>query len=123
MPRNASQTKEIRRYEKAAKLREQNRINFIVTAMGIEAGRTYFRSLLEACHIFADPFSGDALREAYSKGERNIGLYIYNDIVTHCPDYFVLMMKEANIEEQVNDRRDDDDRDTDDTDDGDAAGE
>lgn len=122
MPRNASQTKEIRRYEKAAKLREQNRINFIVTAMGIEAGRTYFRSLLEACHIFADPFSGDALREAYSKGERNIGLYIYNDIVTHCPDYFVLMMKEANIEEQVNDRRNDDDRDTD-TDDGDAAGE
>lgn len=120
--RNASQTKEIRRYEKAAKLREQNRINFVVAAMSTEAGRTYFRDLLGACHIFADPFSGDALREAYSKGERNIGLYIYNDIVTHCPDYFVLMMKEANIEEQVNDRRNDDDRDTD-TDDGDATGE
>lgn len=123
MPRNASQTKEIRRYEKAAKLREQNRINFIVAAMSTEAGRTYFRDILATCHIFADPFSGDALREAYSKGERNIGLYIYNDIVTHCPDYFVLMMKEANIEEQVNDRRNDDDRDTDDTDDGDSAGE
>ena len=106
MPRNASQTKEIRRYEKAAKLREQNRINFIVAAMSTEAGRTYFRDILATCHIFADPFSGDALREAYSKGERNIGLYIYNDIVTHCPDYFVLMMKEANIAEQVNDRLD-----------------
>ena len=121
--RNASERKDIRRHEKAAKLEETARINFVVAAMSTEAGRTYFRDILATCHIFADPFSGDALREAYSKGERNIGLYIYNDIVTHCPDYFVLMMKEANIEEQVNDRRDADTDGTDDTDDGDAAGE
>ena len=125
--RNASERKDIRRYEKAAKLEEQNRINFVVAAMSTSAGRTYFRNLLASCHIFADPFSGDALREAYSKGERNIGLMIYNDIVTNCPDYFVLMMKEANIAEQVNERRnnDDDGTDNDDTDrtaDGEFAG-
>lgn len=125
--RNASERKDIRRYEKAAKLEEQNRINFVVAAMSTSAGRTYFRNLLASCHIFADPFSGDALREAYSKGERNIGLMIYNDIVTNCPDYFVLMMKEANIAEQVNERRnnDDDGTDDDDTDrtaDGEFAG-
>jgi len=123
--RNASERKDIRRYEKAAKIAEQDRINFIVAAMSTSAGRTYFRDLLASCHIFADPFTGDALLEAYSKGERNIGLKIYNDIVTNCPDYFVLMMKEANIAEQVNERRDSDDRDTDDTDgnpDGELAG-
>jgi len=123
--RNASERKDIRRYEKAAKIAEQDRINFIVAAMSTSAGRTYFRDLLAGCHIFADPFTGDALLEAYSKGERNIGLKIYNDIVTNCPDYFVLMMKEANIAEQVNERRDSDDRDTDDTDgspDGELAG-
>lgn len=109
MPRNASERKDIRRYEKAAKLEEQNRINFVVAAMSTSAGRTYFRNILASCHIFADPFTGDALLEAYSKGERNIGLMIYNDIVTNCPDYFVLMMKEANIAEQVNERRDSDD--------------
>ncbi len=104
--RNASERKDIRRYEKAAKLRETNRINFIVAAMSTPAGRVWFHDFLSACHIFADPFTGDALVEAYSKGERNVGLKVYNDIVTHCPNYFIDMMKEANIAEQVNDRLD-----------------
>ena len=104
--RNASERKDIRRYEKAAKLRETNRINFIVAAMSTPAGRVWFHDFLAGCHIFADPFTGDALVEAYSKGERNVGLKVYNDIVTNCPNYFIEMMKEANIAEQVNDRLD-----------------
>ena len=104
--RNASERKDIRRYEKAAKLRETNRINFIVAAMSTPAGRVWFHDFLSACHIFADPFTGDALVEAYSKGERNVGLKVYNDIVSNCPNYFIEMMKEANIAEQVNDRID-----------------
>lgn len=106
--RNASERKDIRRYEKQAKLRETNRINFIVAAMSTPAGRVWFHDFLSACHIFADPFTGDALVEAYSKGERNVGLKVYNDIVSNCPNYFIEMMKEANIAEQVNDRLDSD---------------
>ena len=106
--RNASERKDIRRYEKQAKLRETNRINFIVVAMSTPAGRVWFHDFLSACHIFADPFTGDALVEAYSKGERNVGLKVYNDIVSNCPNYFIDMMKEANIAEQVNDRLDSD---------------
>ena len=106
--RNASERKDIRRYEKAAKLRETNRINFIAAAMSTPAGRVWFHDFLSACHIFADPFTGDALVEAYSKGERNVGLKVYNDIVSNCPNYFIEMMKEANIAEQVNDRLDSD---------------
>ena len=106
--RNASERKDIRRYEKQAKLRETNRINFIVAAMSTPAGRVWFHDFLSACHIFADPFTGDALVEAYSKGERNVGLKVYNDIVSNCPNYFIDMMKEANIAEQVNDRLDSD---------------
>ena len=106
--RNASERKDIRRYEKQAKLRETNRINFIVAAMSTPAGRVWFHDFLSACHIFADPFTGDALVEAYSKGERNVGLKVYNDIVSNCPNYCIDMMKEANIAEQVNDRLDSD---------------
>ena len=104
--RNASERKDIRRYEKQAKLRETNRVNFIVAAMSTPAGRVWFHDFLSACHIFADPFTGDALVEAYSKGERNVGLKVYNDIVSNCPNYFIEMMKEANLAEQVNDRLD-----------------
>ena len=100
-----SERKDIRRYEKQAKLRETNRINFIVAAMSTPQAECGF-DFLSACHIFADPFTGDALVEAYSKGERNVGLKVYNDIVSNCPNYFIDMMKEANIAEQVNDRLD-----------------
>jgi len=104
--RNASERKDIRRYEKAAKLRETNRINYIVAAMSTEAGRTWFYNFLSDCHCFQEPWTGDALQEAKLKGERTIGLSVYNDIVRHCPNYFLEMMKEANIAEQVNDRLD-----------------
>ncbi len=106
--RNASERKDIRRYEKAAKLRETNRINYIVAAMSTEAGRTWFYNFLSDCHCFQEPWTGDALQEAKLKGERTIGLSVYNDIVRHCPNYFLEMMKEANIAEQVNDRLDSD---------------
>ena len=111
--RNASQTKDIRRAEKAYVERERDRINFIVAAMTTSAGRTYFHELIASCRIFADPFSGDALVEAYNKGQRNIGLQLYNDIVTNCPDSFVTMMKEASIKEITDARRSEPDTDDD----------
>lgn len=102
---NATNRKDIRKAEKVAEVENQRRINFIVAAMSTAEGRIWFHDLLSRCHIFADPFTGDALLEAYSKGERNVGLQIYSDIVTHCPDYFVTMMKEASIRELTNARR------------------
>ena len=107
MTRNASQRKEIRKYEKISEERETARINFVVAAMSTSAGRTYFHDILAKCSIFADPFTGDALMDNFVKGQRNIGLMLYNDIVGNCPDYFVLMMKEATIQEQVYERRTD----------------
>ena len=103
--RNASERKDIRRQEKAAKLRETQRIDFIIGAMSTKQGRIWFHDFLAACHIFADPFTGDALLEAYSKGERNMGLSVYRDIVGNCPDLFVQMMQEANEQEILNERR------------------
>jgi len=99
---NATNRKDIRRAEKAADVENQRRVNFIVAAMSTSEGRIWFHDLLSRCHIFADPFSGVALLEAYSKGERNIGLQIYSDIVSNCPDYFVTMMKEATLRELTN---------------------
>ena len=103
--RNASQRKDIRRAEKFAAETERSRIEFVVAAMGTLQGRAWFHNLLAVCHIFEDPFTGDALLDQFTKGQRNLGLLIYNDIVNHSPDFFVLMMKEAAIQEQVNVRR------------------
>jgi hypothetical protein len=51
---------------------------------------------MEECHVFSDPFTDSPLREAYSKGERNVGLRFFADIAKHCPDSYILMIKEAN---------------------------
>lgn len=93
---DASNRKDIRRAEKEARQAEISRIDYLKYAMSVPIGRAWFHDFLEACHLFSDPFTGDPLREAYTKGERNVGLLIYSDIVAHCPDDFIKMMKEAN---------------------------
>lgn len=103
--RNASERKDIRRLEKFAAEAERARIEFVVAAMDTRQGRAWFYNLLAVCSIFDGSFTGDALLESFTKGQRNIGLMVYNDIVSNCPDAFVMMMKEAKIQEQVNERR------------------
>lgn len=106
---NASNRQDIRRAEKEARIAEVNRLDYLKAAMSVPQGRYWFHDFLEACHIFSDPFTGDPLREAYSKGERNVGLLIYSDIVAHCPDDFIRMMKEAHerhIERTIRNNRD-----------------
>jgi hypothetical protein len=112
--RNAAERKDIRRAEKLAAESERSRIEFVFAAMSTKQGRIWFHNLLAACGIFDGSFTGDALLEAFTKGQRNIGLFIYNDIVTNCPDQFVTMMKEAAIQEIIDDRRDSNDDDGDD---------
>jgi hypothetical protein len=93
---DASNRKDIRRAEKEALAAEVSRLDYLKAAMTVPQARRWFYELLELCHVFNDPFTGDPLREAYSKGERNVGLFIYSDLVAHCPDDFITMMKEAN---------------------------
>lgn len=104
--RNAAERKDIRKAEKIAKEIDRKRVDFVVAAMSTVQGRAWFHDLLVRCAIFDGTFTGDSHLEAFTKGQRNIGLMIYNDIVANCPDYFVTMMKEANIQEIVYDRRD-----------------
>lgn len=107
---DASNRKDIRRAEKDARLAERERLDYLKAAMSVPQGRAWFHDLLEFCHLFNDPFTGDALAEAYRKGERNVGLRLFSDIIAHCPDYYIQMMKEANarnIERSARHARDD----------------
>lgn len=104
---NASDRKDIRRAEKAAKHVESSRVEFIRAALSTPQGRIWFHQLLSACHIFSTTFNGNALNAAFAEGERNVGLMVYGDIVTHCPDEFVRMMREAQAREIEDGRRTD----------------
>lgn len=93
---DASNRKDIRRAEKEVRLAENERVEWLRTALSSIGGRSWFWSLLSECHLFSDPFSGQALHEAYLKGERNIGLRIFAEIVSNCPDQYLLMIRESN---------------------------
>jgi hypothetical protein len=96
MPYNGSNTKQVRIAEKAAQRAELAKIDFLKSCLATTSGRLWFYDLLSACHLFSDPFTGNALHEAFLKGERNVGLRIFADITAHCPDQYISMMKDAN---------------------------
>ena len=102
---NAADRKQIRSAEKSSKLRAIQDREAVAAIMSTIPGRAWMWRQLSAAHIFADPFTGDALREAYTKGERNFGQRLLSDIMAHCPDAYLQMTKEAN-----NDRHDGNDR-------------
>jgi hypothetical protein len=105
--RNAAKIKDIRRMEKISNETHRAEIDYLCASMATIPGRAWFHSLLSRCHLFDSSYFPDRYLAARVEGERNIGLAIYNDIVTHCPDQFITMMREATIQEITNDRRHD----------------
>lgn len=88
--------KAIRRLEKAADVIEAEDALVLKQLMSTMAGRGWLWRKLESCRIFSDPFTGDALSEAFYKGQRNVGLAIFTDILKHSPDEYILAARESN---------------------------
>jgi hypothetical protein len=105
---DASNRKDIRRAEKEAHQAEVRALDYLKAAMTIPAGRAWFFDLLEECHCFNEVPNWEPYQEMYYKGMRNVGLRVFAQITAHCPDDYILMMKEANarrIERDIRDNR------------------
>lgn len=108
MPYDASNRKDIRRAEKEARQAEIRALDYLIGAMSIPQGRAWFYELLEQCYCFNEPETWDPYQNMYYKGVRNVGLRIFADISTHCPNDYITMVKEANarrIERDIRDAR------------------
>ena len=111
MTYNASDRKQVRAKEKEAKLDESNRLAYTRRIMSDQPGRKWMHDLLVRCHIFQTAFAaGQPDTTAFRLGEQNTGLQIFADVIAAAPSDYVLMMNEASIKDQVNDRRYSDDR-------------
>ena len=86
----------IRKAEKAARIAERERRDVIAALMQHVAGRKYIYEKLEGASIFKTTFSTNALQMAFNEGNRNAGLQLLVDLMAHCPDQYILMMREAN---------------------------
>jgi hypothetical protein len=102
---NASDRKDIRKAEKAAAIAESNRIAFLRAALTTIEGRQFFHDFLTRCHLFTSAPIFEPNRDYFAAGERNIGLQIFADITVHCPDSYLVMMREAAAQETPDVRR------------------
>lgn len=104
-----SNRKEVRRAEKAAAIARAQDEEVTKQIMSTPGGRGWMYRLLSRCCIFSTPFAGVPDRTAFNCGQQNIGLQIFNEVVTICPNQYVQMMQEAAQKDQLNDRHDSDD--------------
>ena len=109
---NASDRKAIRAAEKAAALAARARGEVIIQLMSTEPGRRYVWDKLAHAGLFATTFSTDPIQMAFNEGQRNQGLLFLNDVIEHCPDQYILAMREHNTRsgyKQIEPFKDEDD--------------
>lgn len=94
--RNASQIKDVRKAEKRAKLIETERVEGLRHLVSTYGGRLWLWRQMEAANVFSQTFTGEALPTAFNEGRRAAGLGQLADLMLHCPDVFLQMMKENN---------------------------
>lgn len=101
---NAAERSHVRKAEKEAERAEAERAEIITNLMSTTPGRAWVLHLLEAAHIFTTSFDRDAIAMAFAEGERNHGLILLNDIHQHCPDQYILMLRESNERHTASER-------------------
>jgi len=93
---NAAERAHVRKAEKAQADAEVARKEIITGLMSTPPGRAWVLYLLEAAHIFTTSFDRDPTAMAFAEGERNQGLILLNEVLQHCPDSYILMLRERN---------------------------
>lgn len=97
MTYDATNRKDIREAEKRANVLETQRRDFILAAMTTIPGRAFFYDLLAACSPFAEAPTFSPNHDYFTAGQRSVGLRLTADILTHCPDQYITMIREANV--------------------------
>jgi hypothetical protein len=97
MTYDASSRKDIRAAEKSAARTDRDRLEFLTAALGTIQGRTWFWSLLSDCQMFTLAPTFDSPKDYFQLGQRNVGMRIFAEIMSNCPDQYITMSKEANV--------------------------
>ena len=99
----ASERKDIRAAEKAAREREIARGDVMRSICSTPAGREWLWHRLESCAVFQTVYNDLPSRMGLNEGRRQVGLELLADIMYWCPDQFILAMREANERRNLDD--------------------
>ena len=76
---------------------EQEELNDIIAVMTEPAGRRYVWRLLEHARVFASSYAHQTNETFFREGQRNVGLWIFTQLLEASPELFLLMQKEHYI--------------------------
>lgn len=94
-PYNSADEKQVKERKQAVKNDQDTEADDIRWLMGTEQGRRVMRKLLERTGVFRLSYTGNS-QTFFNEGQRNIGLPYFGMVTEHCPDEYILMMKEQN---------------------------
>lgn len=72
--------------------------------------RAFVWDVLSKAGIYRQSYVPGSDATAFNEGQRSIGLWIYADLETHCPEQFLLMQREAVQRAQIERREIEDER-------------
>jgi hypothetical protein len=89
----------------AQKREHREQANDLLAVMGTPAGRRFVYRILEKSHMFQTSFTGNS-QTFFREGERNIGLFLFNELMVECPELYVTAQNEhrKRVEEKTNGR-------------------
>lgn len=95
LPLDLGDPKQAKAHNETAEDWEQERLDFLKTAMTSKSGRRFFSDLVFVkCHINHNSFNSDHALHSFADGERNVGQRVQTEILQVAPESFVTMLKE-----------------------------
>lgn len=91
---NAGDEQHVARAKGEARERDKSRVDGLKKMVADPDMRAYLYDLLAFCGISRTSFTGNSTT-FFNEGQRNVGLRIQADLLAHCPDAYVVMLKEA----------------------------
>lgn len=91
---DVSDPEQVKARKDKAKLAEAARISGLRSICADPNARAWLRDVLDFCGIHRTSFTGNSTT-FFNEGARNVGLKIQADLVKHCPDALIAIMKEG----------------------------
>jgi hypothetical protein len=105
MSYDASDRKHVKEALKASKISDRQVKGVVRGIMSSPQGRQWVFELLSQCHLYSSSHTGNALNTAFAEGERNMGLVILSQVMSACPDQYILAMREADARDHAAESR------------------
>ncbi|CFQ87954.1 MULTISPECIES: hypothetical protein [Yersinia] len=79
----------------AAKALRQRELNDITFLMGTVEGRRFIWRQLSLSGVFTTSFTGETNTTIFNEGRRNYGLNLFSEVMSACPNEYLVMANEA----------------------------